>query len=160
TSVGRAQPVIEVLVVGPDGERLPAGETGDLYFRNLLGLDFEYHNADDKTAAAHLQPGVGTLGDVGHLDDDGYLHLSDRRIDMSSSGGVNIYPAEIEGVLTAHPGIVDAAVFGIPDDEMGEQVMAVVVPVDRPVDAATLTASLEQHVRAQLAGYKCPRRWE
>ena len=160
TSVGRPLPVIEVLVVGPDGSPLAAGEPGDLYFRNLLGIDFEYHKASAKTEAAHLEPGVGTLGDIGHLDEDGYLHLSDRRIDMIISGGVNIYPAEIEGVLVSHPAVVDAAVFGIPDDEMGEQVMAVVVPVETRSEDDGLTAQLEAHVRSQLAGYKCPRRWE
>ncbi len=160
TSVGRPQPTIEVVIVDADRRPLPAGETGDVYFRNLLGLDFEYHNDGDKTAAAHLEPGLGTLGDVGHLDADGYLHLSDRRIDMVISGGVNIYPAEIEGVLTAHPAVIDAAVFGIPHHEMGEQVMAVVVPVDPGVDHAALVAELEPHVRQRLAGYKCPRQWE
>jgi long-chain acyl-CoA synthetase len=160
TSVGRPLPTIEVLVVDPEGRRLGPGETGDLYFRNLLGIDFEYHKAGEKTEAAHLEPGVGTLGDVGHLDEDGYLHLSDRRIDMIISGGVNIYPAEIEGVLTAHPSVVDAAVFGVPHEERGEQVMAVVVPVDRSADRDALVSTLEAHVRENLAGYKCPRRWE
>jgi len=160
TSVGKPLPVIEVLVMGPDGAQLPPGEPGDLYFRSLLGIDFEYHKAADKTEAAHLEPGVGTLGDIGHLDEDGYLHLSDRRIDMIISGGVNIYPAEIEGVLVSHPAVVDAAVFGIPHDEMGEQVMAVVVPIEARAEDGGLTAELEAHVRSQLAGYKCPRRWE
>lgn len=165
TSVGRPLPTIEVLVVDAAGRRLGPGETGDLYFRNLMGLDFEYHNAEAKTEAAHLEPGVGTLGDVGHLDADGYLHLSDRRIDMVISGGVNIYPAEIEGVLAGHPGVVDVAVFGVPHAEMGEEVMAVVVPADADlVDDLTAAErfleALEAHCREQLAGYKCPRRWE
>lgn len=160
TSVGRPLSVIEVLVVGPDGSQLPPGEPGDLYFRSLLGIDFEYHKAAAKTDAAHLEPGVGTLGDIGHLDEEGYLHLSDRRIDMIISGGVNIYPAEIEGVLVSHPDLVDAAVFGVPHDEMGEQVMAVVVPVEARSEDDGLIDELEAHVRGQLAGYKCPRRWE
>ena len=160
TSVGRPLPTIEVLVVGADGTRLGPGEPGDLYFRNLMGIDFEYHKAEAKTEAAHLEPGVGTLGDVGHLDDEGYLFLSDRRIDMVISGGVNIYPAEIEGALAGHPAVVDVAVFGIPHDEMGEQVMAVVVPVDGRSGDEALAAELEAHVRERLAGYKCPRRWE
>jgi long-chain acyl-CoA synthetase len=139
---------------------------GELWFRSLLGMDFEYHKAPEKTAAAHREPGVGTLGDVGYLDADGYLFLSDRKIDMVISGGVNIYPAEIEGVLSAHPSVADVAVFGIPDDEMGEKVLAVVEPVDG-LDAGAgdatrdaLAAELEAHCRAHLAGYKCPRRWE
>jgi long-chain acyl-CoA synthetase len=160
TSVGRPLPTIEVLVVGADGARLGPGEPGDLYFRNLMGIDFEYHKAEAKTEAAHLEPGVGTLGDVGHLDNEGYLFLSDRRIDMVISGGVNIYPAEIEGALAGHPAVVDVAVFGIPHDEMGEQVLAVVVPVDGRSGDEALAAELEAHVRERLAGYKCPRRWE
>lgn len=160
TSVGRVLPNIEVLVVGPDGQRLGPGETGDLYFRNLLGVDFEYHNAADKTAAAHLEPGVGTLGDVGYLDEDGFLFLSDRRIDMIISGGVNIYPAEIEAALAAHPAVLDSAVFGIPHDEMGEQVMAVVAVVPERRSDPNLTVELEAYLREGLAGYKCPRRWE
>ena len=165
TSVGRPLPTIEVLVVDADGSPLGPGQPGDLYFRNLLGIDFEYHKARAKTEAAHLESGVGTLGDVGYLDEEGFLFLSDRRIDMIISGGVNIYPAEIEGALVSHPDVVDAAVFGVPDDEMGEQVMAVVVPRDVAVLAddprrSELVGDLEAHVRANLAGYKCPRRWE
>jgi long-chain acyl-CoA synthetase len=161
-SVGRPLEVVEIMVVGPGGERLGPGEVGDLYFRSLLGGDFHYHKAEEKTAAAHLEPGVATLGDVGYLDDEGYLYISDRRIDMVISGGVNIYPAEIESVLCAHPGVADAAVFGVPDDEMGERVMAVVqptVPLDESA-AAALRAELEAHCRRELAGYKCPRAWE
>ncbi len=159
-SVGRPTSVVEILVVGPDGRRLGPGEPGDLYFRNLLGSDFRYHNADDKTDAAHLEPGVGTLGDIGYLDDDGYLFLSDRRIDMIISGGVNIYPAEIEAVLAGHPAVADCAVFGVPDDEMGERVMAVVQPVSPRGDADALVGELERCCRRELAGYKCPRVWE
>jgi long-chain acyl-CoA synthetase len=160
-SVGRPTPVVEVIVVDGDGRRLGPGEPGDLYFRNLMGSDFRYHNADEKTEAAHLEPGVGTLGDIGYLDDEGYLFLSDRRIDMIISGGVNIYPAEIESVLAAHPSVADCAVFGIPDDEMGERVMAVVVPVGSGAPGGPgLAADLETHCRRHLAGYKCPRRFE
>ena len=103
-TVGKPTAVTEVLVVGEDGERLGPNQPGQLYFKSLLGTDFEYHNAPEKTAAAHLEPGVGTLGDIGYLDDDGYLFMSDRKIDMIISGGVNIYPAEIEGVLRHPPG--------------------------------------------------------
>src|SRR4029079_13299675 len=99
---------------------------GTVYMRNLIGGDFEYHGAAEKTAQAHREPGVMTVGDVGYLDDDGYLFLCDRKIDMIISGGVNIYPAEIEAVLVSHPAVLDAAVFGIPHDEFGEEVKAVV----------------------------------
>ena len=109
-----------------EGEVLPAGEIGTVYMRNLIGGDFEYHGAPEKTAAAHREPGVMTVGDVGYLDDEGYLFLCDRKIDMIISGGVNIYPAEIEAVLVNHPAVLDAAVFGIPHDEFGEEVKAVV----------------------------------
>ena len=159
-SVGRVLPTMEVMVVDDDGTRLAADEIGELWFRSLLGMDFEYHNAPDKTAAAHREPGVGTLGDVGYLDGDGYLYLSDRKIDMVISGGVNIYPAEIEGVLSGHSSVADVAVFGIPDDEMGEKVLAVVEPAGGVASSDGLAAELEAHCRAHLAGYKCPRRWE
>ena len=159
-SVGRVLPTMAVTVVGDDGTPLEAGEVGELWFRSLLGMDFEYHKSPDKTAAAHREPGVGTLGDVGYFDADGYLFLSDRKIDMVISGGVNIYPAEIEGVLSAHPSVADVAVIGIPDDDMGEQVLAVVEPADGVDAGDALAADLEAHCRAHLAGYKCPRRWE
>ncbi len=160
TSVGKPVPLIEVGIHDADGTPLPAGETGEIWFRHLLGSDFEYHNAPEKTSSAHRHDGSGTLGDVGYLDGDGYLHLADRKIDMIVSGGVNIYPAEVEGALAGHRAVADAAVFGIPDDEMGEQVMAVVVPIEARSEDEELTAELEAHVRSQLAGYKCPRRWE
>ena len=111
----------------PTGERLPAGEVGTLYTHNLVTDEvFEYHQAEEKTAAAHLAPGTFTMGDVGHVDEDGYVFLSDRAANMIISGGVNIYPAEIEQVLIDHPAVADVAVFGIPDDEWGEQVKAAV----------------------------------
>jgi len=158
-SVGRPGPNVEVTVVDDEGRVVPPRETGVIRFRSREGHDFRYHNADDKTAAAHPEPGVGTLGDVGWFDEDGYLFLTDRVIDMVVSGGVNIYPAEIEAVLSEHPAVTDIAVVGLPDDEMGEQVVAVVQVLDgRPLDEE-LTADLEAHCRGRLAGYKCPRRW-
>ncbi|HET8929071.1 MAG TPA: AMP-binding protein [Acidimicrobiales bacterium] len=159
-SVGRVLSTMEVFATDAEGNRLGPGEAGELWFKNLLGMDFEYHNAPDKTAAAHREPGVVTLGDVGYLDDDGFLYLSDRKIDMIISGGVNIYPAEIEGVLAGHPDVADVAVFGIPDDEMGEQVLAVVEPIAGRTPADDFAAELASYTREHLAGYKCPRRWE
>ncbi len=123
-------------------------------------MDFEYHNAPEKTADSHLEPGVCTLGDVGYLDDEGYLWLSDRKIDMIISGGVNIYPAEIEGVLAGHESVADVAVIGIPDEELGERVLAVIELTEGTVATPELEAALEAHCRAHLAGYKCPRRWD
>jgi long-chain acyl-CoA synthetase len=159
-SVGRPLPVIEVLVVDAEGRPCGPGEPGDLYFRSLLGSDFEYHNAPDKTEAAHLEPGVGTLGDIGYLDEDGYLYLSDRRIDMIVSGGVNIYPAEVESVLAEHPAVLDVAVFGIPDDDMGESVRAALELAPGAVAGEELEAELVELCRSRLAGYKVPRSFE
>jgi long-chain acyl-CoA synthetase len=158
-SVGRPVDIVEVAVLDADGEPVPAGTPGDIWFKNLMGSDFEYHNAPDKTAASH-RDGFASLGDIGYLDDEGYLFLSDRRIDMIVSGGVNIYPAEIEGVLASHPAVADVAVFGVPHDEMGEEVKAaVVLAPGRSWDAA-LEASLVEHCRTHLAGYKQPRSFD
>jgi long-chain acyl-CoA synthetase len=155
-SVGKPLEVMEVFVVDDDGNHLGPDQTGTLYFKNAMGSDFEYHNDPDKTAAAHLEPGVFTTGDVGHLDTDGYLWLSDRKIDMIISGGVNIYPAEIEAVLAEHPAVVDVAVIGVPNDEFGEEVKAV-VELSGPADPDAVSAELIAAARERLAGYKCPR---
>ncbi len=156
-TVGKVVPIFELLVVDDDGNRLGPGEVGQLYFRNLLGADFEYHNAPEKTEEAHLEPGVFTFGDVGYVDEDGFVFLSDRKIDMIISGGVNIYPAEIESTLVTHPAVRDVAVFGIPDEEFGEQVKAVV----ELAPGTTATEEVERELRAfcreHLAGYKVPR---
>ena len=122
-SVGR--PLNEVHIVGDDIEvDLPVGETGTVYFAG--GREFEYHNDPEKTVHMANQQGWRTLGDVGYLDADGYLYLTDRASDMVISGGVNIYPREAEQVLATHPQVVDVAVFGVPDEEMGESLLAVV----------------------------------
>lgn len=157
-SVGRPVDMVEVLVVDDaTGERLGPGQEGTLYFRNKMGTDFAYHGDEEKTRAAHLEPGVFTTGDVGYLDHDGYLWLSDRRIDMIISGGVNIYPAEIEGMLAGHADVADVAVIGIPDDEFGERVLAVVQPADGVTPDDALSARLLVHCRQHLAGYKAPK---
>jgi long-chain acyl-CoA synthetase len=157
TSVGKPWDSVEVHVLRDDGTECPTGEAGTLYVRNRLGVDFEYHGDPEKTAAAHRGPGLFTLGDVGYLDAAGYLHLSDRRIDLIISGGVNIYPAEIEGVLQAHPAVRDAAVFGIPHEEFGEEVKAAVELEPGVAPSPELTSALLAHCREQLAGYKVPR---
>ena len=141
-------------IVGDDIEvDLPVGQTGTVYFAG--GRDFEYHNDPEKTVHMANQKGWRTLGDVGYLDADGYLYLTDRASDMVISGGVNIYPREAEQVLAAHPQVVDAAVFGVPDEEMGESLLAVVQK--RPGDESLAAADLMAWCRERLAGYKCPR---
>lgn len=150
-SVGR--PMVEMHIVGADGEEAPVGEPGTVYFAG--GRDFEYHNDPEKTADVANERGWRTLGDVGYVDADGYLYLTDRAADMVVSGGVNIYPREAEDVLGTHPAVLDVAVFGIPDDEMGEAVKAVVQFAD---DAAPVAeADLLAYCREHLATYKCPR---
>jgi acyl-CoA synthetase (AMP-forming)/AMP-acid ligase II len=152
-SVGR--PLEECHVVGPDGEELPPGEEGVVYFAG--GRTFEYHNDPEKTASVVNDKGWRTLGDIGRLDADGYLYLTDRQAHMIISGGVNIYPQEAENVLAGHPAVADVAVIGVPDPEMGEAVKAVVQPVDGADAGADLAAALLDHCRAELATYKCPR---
>ena len=156
-TVGRPLPVVAIEIVGDDGAVLPSGEVGTVYLRNLIGGDFSYHNAPEKTAESHREPGVMTVGDVGYLDDDGYLFLRDRKIDMIISGGVNIYPAEIEAALLNHPAVLDAAVFGIPNDEFGEEVKAVVQLAPGQTPSAQLAAELTAYAREHLGGYKVPR---
>jgi long-chain acyl-CoA synthetase len=156
-SVGKPVASIEVRVVKDDGSIASASEEGQLYFKNQSGSDFSYHKDEDKTKAAHLEPGVFTTGDVGYLDEDGFLYMSDRKIDMIISGGVNIYPAEIEGVLTQHRAVADAAVFGIPNEEFGEEVKAAVELCDGVEASDALADELIALCREHLAGYKTPR---
>ncbi len=156
-TVGKPTALVEVTIRDDAGQVLPSGESGQIYVKSLMGSDFEYHNEPEKTASVHLEPGVYTFGDIGYLDEEGYLYLSDRKIDMIISGGVNIYPAEIEAVLVNHPAIEDAAVFGIPNDEFGEEVKAAVQLHGGYAADDSLTASIIAHCREHLAGYKAPR---
>jgi len=152
-SVGR--PMVECHVVGEDGQELPPGQPGVLYF--VGGRPFEYHNDPEKTASITTPDGWRTLGDIGYLDEDGYLYLTDRKAHMIISGGVNIYPQEAENVLASHPAVTDVAVIGVPDDEMGEAVKAVVQATDPAAAGPELEAELLAHCRSELATYKCPR---
>lgn len=155
-TVGR--PLIgEIHIVDEDGRELSAGEAGTIYFGG--GPAYEYHNDPAKTKEAQDPGGHGwtTLGDVGYLDEDGWLFLTDRKAFMIISGGVNIYPQETEDVLTMHPAVADVAVIGVPDDEMGEQVKAVVQPADPSGAGPDLEQDLLAYCRRQLAHYKCPR---
>ena len=144
-----------VHIVGEDDAELPPGEPGEIYFEG--GFDFEYLNDPDKTASSRHASGWKTVGDIGYVDEEGYLYLTDRRHHMIISGGVNIYPQEAENLLVTHPKVMDAAVFGVPDDEMGQRVKAVVQTVD-PADATPEFADeLLAWLRDRLAHYKCPR---
>jgi long-chain acyl-CoA synthetase len=157
-SVGRALPAFELFTVDEQGERLPPGEVGELFCRRRDGAQtFEYHGDAEKTAKAYLEPGTFTIGDVGRVDAEGFVHLSDRRSNMIISGGVNIYPVEIEQVLQAHPAVADVGVFGIPDDEWGESVKAAIELRSGFVASQELEAEILVFARGRLAGYKIPR---
>jgi len=157
-TVGRALPNFEVFAVDDDGRRLAAGETGLLYSRHRSTRRFfEYHDDPDKTEAAYLDDHTFTLGDLGHVDAEGYVHLSDRRSNLIISGGVNIYPAEIEHVLQEHPAVADVGVFGIPDEEWGQRVVAAVELREGFEPEPALEAELLDFGRERLARYKVPR---
>lgn len=154
-SVGRPVPPFEALVVDENGRELPPGIEGRLYFRDATGRGIVYHQAPDKQKSVHLEPGVFTLGEIGYIDKDGYVYITDRFSDMIVSGGVNIYPAESELVLAEHPEIEEVACIGVPHPEMGEELKAVVVPRD-PLTPPDPTDVLD-FCRHRLAHYKCPR---
>jgi acyl-CoA synthetase (AMP-forming)/AMP-acid ligase II len=155
-TVGR--PILGVVhVCDEEGQEVPAGTVGTLYFSD--GPSFEYHGDAAKTASSRDPRGRGwtTLGDIGYVDEDGFLYLTDRLSHMIISGGVNIYPQEAENVLAVHPKVTDVAVIGVPDPEMGEQVKAVVQPVSMADAGPELAAELIAYCRDRLAHYKCPR---
>ncbi|MCX2931786.1 fatty-acid--CoA ligase FadD4 [Mycobacterium sp. CVI_P3] len=153
-SVGR--PLVGIPHILDEGRReLPPGQPGEIFYEG--GRPFRYLNDEAKTSAARDEHGWVTVGDIGYLDDDGYLYLTDRRHHMIISGGVNIYPQEAEDLLITHPKVLDAAVFGVPDDEMGQAVKGVVQTVD-PADATEQVAGeLLDWLRNRMAHYKCPR---
>jgi acyl-CoA synthetase (AMP-forming)/AMP-acid ligase II len=144
-----------VHVLDENGNELPPGESGEIYFEG--GQDFEYLNDAEKTASSRDKRGWKTVGDIGYIDEEGYLYLTDRRHHMIISGGVNIYPQEAENMLVVHPKVMDAAVFGIPDDEMGQSVKAVVQLVDQADATPEFAEELLAWLRERLAHYKCPR---
>jgi long-chain acyl-CoA synthetase len=155
-TVGKAWPEAEVRIIDADGANLPPQAVGEVVARIRGMADFTYHGDDQKRRDSE-KAGLIAPGDVGYLDEDGFLYLCDRAKDMIISGGVNIYPAEIEGELAKMPGVADCAVFGIPDEEFGEAVCAVV----QPMPGETLTeAEVKAWLRGQVAGYKVPKRVE
>ncbi len=153
-SVGRPA-LSPVHITGPDGEELPVGETGQVWFETQLR--FEYNNDPDKTSSVYDDRGWATYGDVGRVDEDGFLYLTDRASNMIISGGVNIYPQEAENVLSTHPDVHDVAVLGVPDDEMGERVKAFVELGDGVGASDAKAEELIAFCRDELAHYKCPR---
>jgi long-chain acyl-CoA synthetase len=155
-SVGRAI-WGEAHVCGEDGEDLPPNEDGVVYFGSRAGVTFEYNNDPEKTRQSFNDKGWATLWDVGHLDEEGYLYLTDRKQFMIVSGGVNIYPQEIEAVLVLHPAVADVAVFGVPEPEMGEEVKAVVQPAPGVIPGPELEEEIIAFCREHLSHYKCPK---
>ena len=153
-SVGRAM-ATKLHIVDEHGNDLPPGEEGIVCFSG--GGKFEYHNDPAKTAESRLGADRTTLGDVGYVDEDGFLFLTDRKAFMIISGGVNIYPREIEDHLIVHPKVADVAVFGVPNDDFGEEVKAVVQPMDGVAPGEALTDELLEHCREGLARFKVPR---
>ena len=152
-TVGRAIEGGIVKIFRPDGEICGVNETGEIFMRQTSVPDFDYHgNAEARAAAG--RDGLVSVGDVGYLDEDGYLFLCDRKRDMVISGGVNIYPAEIENALIAMAGVRDCAVFGVPDDEYGERLFACVEP---EADAVLSSAAVRDFLRGRLANFKVPR---
>ncbi|MBP8670469.1 MAG: AMP-binding protein [Sphingomonadaceae bacterium] len=157
-SVGKSAPPFETVIIGEDGEPVGPNQEGRVYFRDTSGRGIIYEGDPDKTAAAHIEPGVFTLGEVGYVDEEGYLFITDRVSDMIVSGGVNIYPAEAEHVLIRHPGVADVAVLGAPNSDMGEEVKALIIAADP--DSPPSAEELNAYCREHLAGFKCPRSYD
>lgn len=153
-SVGRAV-MGRVRICDDKGNEVPTGVEGTIYFSD--GPQFEYHNDPEKTAASRNAQGWSTLGDIGYVDGDDYLYLTDRKAFVIISGGVNIYPQEVENLLVSHPAVLDAAVIGVPNEEFGEEVKAVVQLVDSRQGNVDLSEALMAHCRSHLSAVKCPR---
>jgi long-chain acyl-CoA synthetase len=157
-SVGRALPGVEIVAVDDANQVVPTGSIGTLYCR--MGPNprpFRYHHDPDKTDRAYLEPGLFTMGDMGRIEADGYVYLADRATNMIISGGVNIYPAEVEAAVAEHPAVADVAVFGVPDEEWGEQVKAAVELVEGHVASDDLAREIIAFARDRLAHYKAPK---
>lgn len=146
----------ELLILDESGNECPTGEPGTVWFRGATA--FEYFNDPERTAESRDESGTAsTVGDVGYVDEDGWLYLTDRKSYMIISGGVNIYPQETENLLVTHPSVMDAAVIGVPNEDLGEEVKAVVQPVERVEAGPELERELIAFCREHLAHFKCPR---
>ncbi len=159
-TVGKPNPVDQVKVLDDDGAEVPPGSVGTVFLKAPRTSDegrFEYYKSPEKTAGSYRGE-YFTLGDVGYLDDDGYLFLTDRSAHLIISGGVNIYPAEVEAAIIEHPAVGDVGVIGVPDDDWGEVVVAVVEPQPGVDGTDALAAELIEWCRDRIAHYKCPRR--
>jgi acyl-CoA synthetase (AMP-forming)/AMP-acid ligase II len=146
-----------VHILDDDQNEVPTGEEGTIYFEGPTSTGFSYHNDEEKTKGATSKQGYTTLGDVGYLDEEGYLYLTDRKAFMIISGGVNIYPKETEDTLIMHPKVADVAVFGVPNEEMGEEVKAVVQPKDMSLAGDDLEQELMAYCRENISHVKCPK---
>jgi long-chain acyl-CoA synthetase len=152
-TVGKALPHVDLKVFDAQRNELPNGTPGEIFARFRLYPDFVYQNDPAKRAAMEYQ-GLWTAGDIGYLDDDGFLYLSDRKNDMVISGGVNIYPKEIETELYELPGVFDCAVFGIPDEEFGEALAAI---IQRVKGASLDETQVREFLKGRIAKYKLPK---
>jgi long-chain acyl-CoA synthetase len=156
-SVGRPAEQFTLQILDDDGRELPQGEVGQIWITGVRGHDIEYLGEPEKTASVHRGPNQFTLGDLGYVDEDGYLFLADRRVDMVIFGGSNVYPAEVEGAMLAHPAVDDAGVFGIPSEEWGQEVKAAVQLRDGLEGSPELEAEILGWLRDRIAHYKVPR---
>lgn len=156
-SVGKAIPSFTLQIIGEDDEDLPPGEIGMIYATSLTEVDLVYLDDPERTAAAHRRPKQFTIGDMGWLDEDGYLFLADRRVDMINSGGVNIYPAEIEAALIEHPAVEDVCVVAAPNAEWGQEVRAAIQLRPGHMPSANLEEGIRDWLGSRIAKYKVPR---
>ena len=162
-SVGRAIPPFEAMILDDDNNPLPPDTEGRLFFKDTTGRGVIYHNDPEKSAAAHIAPGVFTLGEIGYMNEEGFVFITDRFSDMVVSGGVNIYPAEAEQVLIDHPAVLDVACIGVPHPEMGEELKALAIPRESSdLPSADLPSGEEviAWCRERLSHYKCPRTFD
>jgi long-chain acyl-CoA synthetase len=156
-SVGKPVPPFSALIVDEDGKELPPNTEGRLYFVDATGRGIVYPNDPEKSKSAHLRPGVFTLGEVGYVNEEGFVFITDRFSDMVVSGGANLYPAEAEQVLINHPDVVDVACIGIPHAEMGEEMIGLAIVRE---GAVVTGPELVAWCRERLSHYKCPKRIE